>query len=217
MNQDSSRIPWVYDIAQSFFMASIHALRIDYEGLENIPESGAFIMAANHLSHIDPPLIGGAVRRIIAPFARDTLFNFGPLGWFLTSTGCIPIKRDADSDVSGLKKTLRALQNGLAVLIYPEGTRSETGHLQPAKPGVGLIACKTRVPVIPIRFFDIDKIAFGKSGKVDLCQRVTVRFGKAICAEEYDPGKNDSDRYQTAADRIMQHISLLKPVIERGI
>jgi 1-acyl-sn-glycerol-3-phosphate acyltransferase len=202
-----------------------YALRVMFDmffrgevvGHENLPKSGAFLIAANHASHLDPPLIGSHVPRQMCFFARKTLWSGRMASWWLDAVGTIPVDRDGGQDVGALKRVLRALAEGKVMILFPEGTRSMDGKLQTPKPGVGFIVCKTQVPVVPARIFGSFE-AFGKGDKVPhLGSPVTVVFGKPIPASVYDDPKAGKERYQVASARIMAEIAKLQPPLERAV
>jgi 1-acyl-sn-glycerol-3-phosphate acyltransferase len=119
-------------------------------GAENMIEEGPCIIAANHCSYLDPPLVGVACKRAIHYLARKSLLDVPVLGRILPQLNVIPVDQK-NADRSALMGAIRVVRNGGAVLIFPEGTRSPDGRLQPAQPGIGMIAAKTRVPVVPVR------------------------------------------------------------------
>jgi 1-acyl-sn-glycerol-3-phosphate acyltransferase len=185
--------------------------RGDVVGLEHVPASGGFVIAANHASFIDPPFIGSQVPRQIAYFARKTLWKPGFASWWLDSVGTIPVDRDGGQDVSAIKRVLKAIKENRGLILFPEGTRSPDGQLQSAKAGVGLIACRTQVPVVPVRIFGSFE-AFGKGAKFPrLGTRVTVVFGQPLLPAAYDDPKAGKERYQIASERIMAEIAQLRP------
>lgn len=182
--------------------------RGEVAGLENLPKNGAFLIASNHASHLDPPIVGAQVSRQMCFFARKTLWKPGVAAWWLDAVGTIPVDRDGGSDVSAIKRVFRALADNKALILFPEGTRTPDGHLQAPKPGVGLIVCRTQVPVVPARIFGSFE-AFGRSGKMRPGTRVSVVFGKPLLPSYYDPGAG-KDRYQVASERIMAAIAQLQ-------
>lgn len=202
----------VYGVSH-YFLALAHAMffRGDVAGTENIPLTGAFLIAANHASHLDPPFIGSQVPRQMSFFARKTLWKAGVASWWLDTVGTIPVDRDGGQDVGALKRVLRALGDGRVMILFPEGTRSLDGRLQPAKPGVGFMACRTQVPVVPARIFGSFE-AFGKGAKFPrLGTPVTVVFGPPIPPSAYDDPSAGKERYQLASERIMAEIAKLQP------
>lgn len=178
-------------------------------GLENIPMDGAFLVAANHVSFLDPFLVGCQVPRQICYFARKTLWKTRIAAWWLDMVGTIPVDRDGGQDVSGIKRVLRALKENNGLVLFPEGTRSPDGNLQAPKPGIGLIACRSQVPVIPARIFGSFE-AFGRGGKLRLGTPVSVVFGTPIPPAVYDAPDAGKERYQIASARIMAEIARLE-------
>jgi 1-acyl-sn-glycerol-3-phosphate acyltransferase len=184
--------------------------RGDVRGTENLPKTGPFLIAGNHASHLDPPMIGVHVPRQMSFFARKTLWNGRVASWWLDGVGTIPVDRDGGQDVGALKRVLRALAAGRVMILFPEGTRSPDGHLQPAKPGVGFIVCKTQVPVVPARIFGSFE-AFGKGAKVPTFGTpLDVVFGPPLSPGEYDEPSAGKERYQIASQRIMAAIGRLQ-------
>lgn len=179
-------------------------------GASNLPLNGAFLIAANHASHLDPPLIGSHVPRQMCFFARKTLWKPGLASWWLDAVGTIPVDRDGGQDISALKRVLRALTDGKVMILFPEGTRTTTGELQSPKPGVGFIVSKTRVPVVPARIYGSFQ-AFGKGAKFPrFGTPVTVVFGRPIPPADYDDPSAGKERYQIASSRIMAEIAKLQ-------
>lgn len=183
--------------------------RGDVIGTEYIPTEGPFIVACNHASHLDPPIVGSQIPRQMAFFARKTLWKPGIASWWLDGVGTIPVDRDGGTDVAAIRRVLQTLQSGKALILFPEGTRSPDGNLQPAKAGVGLIACKTQAPVLPARIFN-SHLAFGRDGKVRLGTRVSVAFGPVIQPADYDDPRAGRERYQRASELIMAAIARLE-------
>jgi 1-acyl-sn-glycerol-3-phosphate acyltransferase len=99
---------------------------------ERLPRDGAVILAGNHVSFLDPPFFGLACEREAFYMARDTLFRNPIAGWILRSWNCVPINRER-GDIGAMRTMLRMLEQGKAVLIFPEGTRSADGQLQQAR------------------------------------------------------------------------------------
>jgi 1-acyl-sn-glycerol-3-phosphate acyltransferase len=178
-------------------------------GLENIPRSGGFLLAANHASFLDPPFIGCQLPRQIAYFARKTLWKGGMSSWWLDTVGTIPVDRDGGQDVSAIKRVLKAIKEERGLILFPEGTRSPDGHLQAAKAGVGFIACRTQVPVVPARIFGSFE-AFGKNRGLRAGTPVSIVFGAPLPPSAYDDPAAGKERYQRASERIMAEIARLR-------
>jgi len=182
-------------------------------GLENLPAGQGFIIAANHASHLDPPLIGSNIPRQMCFFARKTLWKPGLASKWLDAVGTIPVDRDGGSDIQAMKRVLRALSEGKVIILFPEGTRSPTGELQTPKAGVGFMSCRTASVVVPVRIFG-SFTAFGRSGPMRLGTPVDIVIGKPIAPADYDDPKDGKERYQRASERIMTHIAALRPPVD---
>ena len=182
--------------------------RGEVAGTDNLPTEGPFLIASNHASHLDPPIVGCQVARQMRFFARKTLWNSRLSSWWLDQAETIPVERDS-GDIGAIKRVLEALRENRAVVLFPEGTRSPNGRLQPAKAGVGFMACKTGVPVVPCRVYG----SFAAFGKGHLVPRfgspVSVVFGPPMPARDYDDPTAGKARYDHAAQRIMARIAAL--------
>jgi 1-acyl-sn-glycerol-3-phosphate acyltransferase len=130
-------------------IVALSLYRIRVVGHEHVPLTGGALVVANHQCFLDPVFIGLCIQRRMNFLARDTLFSFSPLGRLIASLDAIPIDRDG-TGLSGLKETLRRLKRGELVLIFPEGTRSADGTLQPLKPGFTTVARRSGVPIVPV-------------------------------------------------------------------
>jgi len=179
---------------------------------ERMIEEGPVILASNHQSYFDPPLVGICSRRGVYYLARKTLLQVPLLGKLLPEINVIPVDRDGN-DMSALKAVIRTVKAGNGVLLFPEGTRSPDGKLLPGKAGIGLVIAKTRAPVQPVRIFGSHE-AFPKgSGKISAVP-ITVVVGEAIrfSDAELDPegcGGDERALYQMLSDRVMAAIAEL--------
>lgn len=175
-------------------------------GGENMIESGPAIVAANHASFLDPPLAGIASQRAIHYLARKSLLDWPVLGPILPELNVIPVDQK-NADRSALMAAIRVVRAGGAILVFPEGTRSTDGKLQPAQPGVGMIVAKTGAPVVPVRVFGSYE-AFPRDRALPRRVPVTVVVGEPL---RFAPSE-DGDRayYQKTSDRIMDAIARLK-------
>ncbi len=188
---------------------------VDAEGWDSVPE-GPCLFAANHQSMIDPPLVGGLIPREIAFVARKTLFENPLFGGVIRACRAIPLDR-GEADLAAIRRTLAVLAEGRALLIFPEGTRSADGELQPAKSGAGLLALKSGVPVVPIRIRGARDVLPRGAQWPRGGAHIRVRFGRAIPAAELDPGRGHDDRYGEASRRILAAIAALPDVTNPGL
>ena len=112
---------------------------------ERVPLEGPVILASNHASFLDPPLVGAGLKRGISYLARENLFRFPVLGWVLHRWQVVPVDREGGG-AKGLKAILDRLLAGGAIILFPEGTRTRDGRLQPARSGIGLTVIKSNAP-----------------------------------------------------------------------
>jgi 1-acyl-sn-glycerol-3-phosphate acyltransferase len=184
--------------------------RGDVAGLENLPRTGGYIVAVNHASLLDPPIVGIFLENQVSFFARKTLWKPGVAAWWLDAVGTIPVDRDGGTSLDAIKRVLRSLSHDRAVIVFPEGTRSQDGELQAPRPGVGFIACKAQVPVVPARIFGSFE-AYGRSGSLQLGSPVSVTYGRALAPADFDHPSDGKERYARTAGRIMDAITRIGP------
>lgn len=186
---------------------------------ERMPREGGIIIASNHASYFDPPLVGCGVRRQINFLARDTLFDVPVVSTILRQWEVVPVDREGGGP-GGLKGILDRLERGRVVVLFPEGTRSRDGRLGAARSGIGLVVIKSRAPVVPARVFGTFE-AFGRHVKFPRPRRVMVKYGlpmefKALRAEAGCCSKERLRRiYQQVAEEIMFTISRLEPCVDK--
>lgn len=199
---------FTYWLGKRFFGELAHGL-FDFRvmGAEKTQFPGPALVACNHVSFLDPPLVGQAFDGMIHYFARKTLFDNPVLGWLLREWQTIPIDRDKP-DTASLKATIRFLRQGEKVLIFPEGTRSPDGSIQPAEAGVGLFIAKGHVPVLPVRIFGSYE-AYPRDSKVLRPSRITVVVGDLWKPDLASYGKTGKELYQALADDVMHRIGEL--------
>ena len=182
---------------------------------ERVPVTGGVILAANHASFIDPPLVGSALYRPINYMARESLFRFPGVGALLRSWNAVPVNRDGGG-AAGLKAILDRLLAGGGIILFPEGTRTLDGKLQPARSGVGLTVIKSVAPVVPVRVFGSFE-AYGRHMKIPRPHRVVMKFGKPMDFAALRAEAKTCDKmrlkaiYQQVADEIMEAIAGLEP------
>jgi 1-acyl-sn-glycerol-3-phosphate acyltransferase len=177
----------------------------DYEitGEEHIPEGGC-LLASNHESFFDPPLVGCTLACRPHYLARKTLFDHPWFGATIRALQAHPIDQERP-DMAGLKRIISVARAGGAVLIFPEGSRSWDGRLQPAQPGVGLVVAKARVPVVPIRIFGAHQ-AWPRGGRPRLFRRIRVVIAPPIYFPDVPATR---EAYQEIGDKIMAAIAAI--------
>ncbi len=182
-----------------------------------VPTQGPLILAANHSSYLDPPLVGAALPRLVVMLARRSLFRFPGFGRLLRLWHTVPVDTESGS-AAALKTILRRLDNGYAVLVFPEGSRSFDGRLQPARAGIGLVVLKSQAPLVPVRIWGAHE-AYGRSVRFPRPLRVTVKFGRPLLfREEREEAACCSklrlkEICQSVADRIMTEIAAMDPAV----
>jgi 1-acyl-sn-glycerol-3-phosphate acyltransferase len=175
---------------------------------ERMIQTGPVILATNHQSFFDPPLAGNAADRAIYFLAKKSLMDVPILGWLLPRLNVIPVNLER-GDRSALKALIRVLSAGDCALVFPEGTRTPDGNLQPAEPGLGLIIAKTRAPVVPMRIFGAYD-AWPIGGKMRLGPKITIVVGEAIHFSEADFEGSGKDLYTRLSQRVMDAIAAIK-------
>ena len=196
---------WFFKLLMGSVVKALFGYRV--VGHEKRIESGGAIVASNHASFMDPPLVGIGYSGNLHYLARSTLFkNF--FSYLLPKLNAVPVDRDG-ADLKSMKTIIRTLKGGKAVLMFPEGTRSPDGNLQEAKPGVGMLIAKSGVPVQPVRVvgsFD----AMPRTGGVKF-HPVTVYIGDPIIFSESEVKAKGREAYQVLADRVMTESGKLGP------
>jgi 1-acyl-sn-glycerol-3-phosphate acyltransferase len=145
---------------------------------ERVPATGPVILASNHASFLDPPLIGAGLRRDIHYLARESLFRFPLVGTILRAVNSVPVDREGGG-AAGLRAILDRLLAGGGIVLFPEGTRTRDGRLQPPRAGIGLAVIKSCAPVVPVRVFGTYE-AFGRHVRIPRPHRVVVKYGRPM-------------------------------------
>ncbi len=196
--------PW-YKVGQLFinFGSSIlFGLRV--EGSEKVPQMGGVIIAPNHLSYYDPPLVGSAIlKRQIYYLAKDELFASSRFfSWLIRKFNAIPIRRGG-FDRRAIRSLLELLRQGEAVCVFPEGTRSRTGTLLPPQRGFGYLVVRSQMPVVPT----LVKGTNHSPRELFLRRtRLLVRFGEPISPSRFLDLREGSDPYLGVGEVIMKEI-----------
>lgn len=170
-------------------------------GLENLPAAGGLIIASNHISNFDPPLIGCALplTRRIHFMAKIELFKNPLFGRIIFALGAFPVRRGL-ADRTAIRTALALLESGEVVGIFPEGTRSKSGTLGRAEPGMGMIAVKAGVPVVPAAITGTNQI-FSDG---HFLPRFTVSFAAPVVVP---PGRTDKEAVEYLNKRVIEEIA----------
>lgn len=175
-------------------------LRLKVIGKNNFPKTGGLIVASNHVSYLDPVLVGVSADREINFMAKKELFSNPIMSKLLWSWHVFPVKRDS-ADLFAIKEAIRRVKKGEGLLIFPEGTRQSGKEFGKPEEGVGFLVSKLNVPVIPVYVSGTDQ-ALPKDAKFLKPKKVSVHFGKPILFER-------RTSYQDIAVKIMEEIKKL--------
>jgi 1-acyl-sn-glycerol-3-phosphate acyltransferase len=181
-----------------------------------VPATGPVLIVSNHVSVLDPPLVGGSAPRPLFFMAKEELFRIPLLGRLIRALNARPVRRDG-SDMRALKAALALLQEGRAILVFPEGTRGEEGQpLREGKPGVGMLAVLSGAPVVPV-YVSGSGYALPRGRALPRLAKVRVTFGPPLIfkAEGRKEGKRAGDEgrkeaYREAAQEMMRAIAQLR-------
>jgi 1-acyl-sn-glycerol-3-phosphate acyltransferase len=175
------------------------------EGRENVLRDGGLLVASNHLSYWDPPLLAHALERECHFVAKEELFRVPALGRLIRSLNAIPVRRGA-ADLKGIQEALAVLRSGGCLLIFPEGSRSRSGALQRARPGLGLLWSHARVPVLPVHLSGTNRDRHWVLRR----ETVRVRIGVPLSGADLlgaEAATESHPAYQRIADRVLSAIA----------
>ena len=200
-----------YEFVRAFTaLLFVLVYRVRVFGARNVPQSGAVLIAANHQSFLDPPLIGSFARpRHMSFVARMGLFTFKPFAWFIGALNATPIKEDG-GDTAAIKEVIRRLAAGHAVVIFPEGSRTPDGRQHEFKRGVAVLMKRAKCPVVPAAVVGCFE-AWPIHRKLPslLGHRLLVAYGQPISHEDLM-----RDGADAALARIESEVSRLRAELE---
>lgn len=199
-----------YSAARFFASGCLRVLTgWDVRGRDRVPRQGGVIVASNHISFWDPPLIGAAAPRELHFLAREDLLGMPGVGWLVRSLNAIPIRRGV-ADLAGMSRAMEVLRDGSVLLMFPEGGKMRDGGSHPARPGVGMMAVHADVPIVPCGVTGSDRPReWWYRGT-----RVRLWFGPArrwqdLAGPDTDltPGRA---LYQRVSEAVMREIAILR-------
>ena len=199
---------WVYWLGWMAFGAAFRTLfGLRIVGRENLVSEGPVLVASNHQSFLDPPLIGNLYQTEMVFLARKTLF-VGFFKWLYPQWNAIPVDQDRP-DMASLKTIIRKLKEGERVLVFPEGERTQDGSIGTAAPGIGLIAVKSGAVIQPVRISGARDALPRGSARIHFA-RITVTVGKPIrLSPEELLAASNKEGYDRVAKQIMSAIEAL--------
>jgi 1-acyl-sn-glycerol-3-phosphate acyltransferase len=195
--------------------------RISIEGaLDEIPRDGPLILAANHASNLDAPVVGAwlipRLGRRIHWLGKKELFDWPLVGWVAANGGVHPVDRGA-ADVEAFRLARRILDEGHVLFVFPEGTRSPDGALQEARDGLALLAIRTGAPIVPIGIGGSDRVWPKGQRMPHPGGHVVVRVGRPFHpGDELPPGTERRAAKRLVTTMIMARIAALLPGRQRG-
>lgn len=156
--------------------------KVQFYGMENIPQEGAFLMVSNHQSLLDPLFCGAFIEKPLCFLARDSLFKIRFFGRLVATLNTIPVRRGT-ADLSAVKAVIARLKKGNSVCLYPEATRTRDGRIAALKPGFRLICRRGNAPVVPV-VIDGAFECWPRHKKMFSPGRIVVSYGKVITVEQ---------------------------------
>lgn len=198
-----------YWLSQRFFREFARGF-FDFQivGAEKLQFSGPAIIACNHVSFLDPPLVGSSFEEEVYSFARKSLFDNPLAGMILRGWSVLAVDRDKH-DTAALKTTIRLLRNGKKVLMFPEGTRSYDGVPRAAEAGIGLFIDKGKAPVLPVRLYGAYE-AYPRGAKTLRPAKITLVVGDLWHPDLASYTQTGRELYQVLADEVMHRITELR-------
>lgn len=181
--------------------------RLEARGAERMPRQGPLLLVSNHVSLLDPPLIGAVTPRQLTFLAKAELFDVPLLGRLIRALNARPVRREG-GDARALKDALRALEEGRALLVFPEGTRGPEGVLREAKAGVGMLAVLSGAVVVPVYITGSGR-AMPRGAAMPRPAKVRVRFGAPLSFKA-GSGPERKETYRAAAEEMMRAIAQLQ-------
>ena len=180
----------------------------EVRGREHVPLDGGLIVASNHVSWWDPPFVGSALPRDSFYLAKEELFANPIIGAVLRRVNAIPIRRGV-ADVSGIARAIELLRGGQALLMFPEGSRMKDGELHPARPGLGMIAVHSDVPIVPCYISGSNRPGrwWRRAAAVRIWFGASRTWRARVGTEDQEPGRA---LYHRIGSEIMQEIAQLR-------
>lgn len=184
--------------------------RLSVYGKETIPADRPVILAANHASYLDPPVVGLAFYpRYLRFVAWDRLFKFAPMRYYLRQMGAVPVSQENKASSAGLLKMVMGfLGAGDSVYIAPEGHRTYDGTLQPLEGGVAILSLKTGAPVVPTWVGGTYK-ALSRDMKFPRPRKITVTFGPAIDPADFPAALGEKEKRGLILDKLREYYEMM--------
>jgi len=177
------------------------------EGREHFPESGPFMIVANHVSYLDPPLVGILPDRQVFFMAKSELFKAPVVAPIIKGLGAFPVVRES-ADMKAIKYSISLLREGKIVGIFPEGTRSETGDVKEGELGMALLVKQAKVPLVPCHLKGTYRPVHFK-GIIPVFNRVTVTIGEPLNFDDHSEGATSKEKMRYFTEKVMNELKRL--------
>ena len=181
--------------------------RADVIGKENIPKTGAFVLAPVHRSYVDTPLAALVTRRRMRFMGKDSMWKFKPVGWVLSALGAFPVSRGT-ADREALKRCINVLEQGQPVVLFPEGERKSGDVVQPLYDGAAFVALKAGVPIIPVGIGGSEKV-MPKDARFIRFSKCHIVIGEPITTTADESGRIPRSTVKEVTDKLHSELQLL--------
>ncbi len=174
--------------------------RVDAAGTEKQPSAGPFIVCSNHLSNLDPILIGSYLTSQLTFMGKKELLKVPLIGWFCRHLGMIPVDRGS-GDISSAYAALHALKDGKIIALFPQGTRCPGVDPRKTKVyhGAGMLVCRSQVPVVPVSIYT-------KTYKVKIFRKTYITYGDPIMPSEFHTEGKGVEKFAVSSNLIFSRI-----------
>jgi 1-acyl-sn-glycerol-3-phosphate acyltransferase len=199
--------PRVYDfcrwlVREGFFRLSGGIVGVDRE---NVPMTGPVIFAPLHVSHLDPPAVACAMRRRTHFMAKEELFRNPIFGALIRALGAFPVRR-GEGDSEAIRTSIRLLEGGEAVLLFPEGTRGTGERIQPINRGVAMLAKRTNAPIVPVGVKGTRE-ALGRDSRGRRRRHlIEIAYGEPFTYDQVASGANEKENREIFAAELERRI-----------
>ncbi len=196
------------------FLERVLCRKVEIVGKEHVPRRGPLIVASNHLNNADPPIIAAALPRRAVFMAKKEMFDWPILSWLFRAFGAFPVRR-GEVDLAAMRRAAQELRKGMALMMFPEGTRSRDGKLHRGRPGTAILAMKTGAPILPVAIYGTEHIQWPWL----FFKPLAIKYVRVTIGEPFFLPKVDRVTTKVAeeyTDLIMRRIAALLPEEYRG-
>lgn len=196
------------------FLERVLCRKVEIVGKEHVPRRGPLIVASNHLNNADPPIIAAALPRRAVFMAKKEMFDWPILSWLFRAFGAFPVRR-GEVDLAAMRRAAQELRKGMALMMFPEGTRSRDGKLHRGRPGTAILAMKTGAPILPVAIYGTEHIQWPWL----FFKPLAIKYVRVTIGEPFFLPKVDRVTTKVAeecTDLIMRRIAALLPEKYRG-